>query len=89
MIEGGVLILSEKIAFENEQEQTEQTRLHEAFKRAQGYSELEISQKRAALENVLAPETLDAHVRRLTHIGFKNTQQWFRCFNFTSLLTWK
>ena len=56
---GGVLVLSEKLSFSNTAEQQRQTRLHEAFKRVQGYSELEIARKRAALENVLIPETLD------------------------------
>jgi len=86
---GGVLILSEKIAFDTEAENQAQIRLHEAFKREQGYSELEISQKRAALENVLIPETLDTHAKRLNVIGFRDTQLWFRCFNFASLLAWK
>lgn len=84
-----VLILSEKIAFDSPQENEAQTQLHEAFKREQGYSELEISQKRAALEDVLIPETLQTHINRLSTIGFRNTHAWFRCFNFVSLLAWK
>jgi tRNA (cmo5U34)-methyltransferase len=57
MCQGGVLIVSEKICFENEREQTDQTLWHHDFKRTQGYSDLEIAQKRNALEDVLRPET--------------------------------
>lgn len=55
---GGALILSEKIRFDSDDEQAIQTRLHHEFKRANGYSHLEISQKRSAIEQVLIPETL-------------------------------
>ena len=86
---GGVLVLSEKLAFDNKVEQQRQTRLHEAFKRAQGYSELEIARKRAALENVLIPETLDTHFQRLEAAGFRQAQLWFRSINFASMMAWK
>lgn len=89
MVDGGVLILSEKLAFDKETEQIRQTALHESFKRAQGYTELEISQKRAALENVLIPETRDIHIDRLHSCGFREAQMWFRSINFASFLAWK
>ena len=41
------------------------TDLHIAFKRANGYSELEIAQKRSAIENVMKPDSLDEHRERL------------------------
>ncbi|WP_375177607.1 carboxy-S-adenosyl-L-methionine synthase CmoA [Marinobacter mobilis] len=86
---GGVLILSEKIRFESEQEQDTQTRLHHEFKRANGYSDLEISQKRAAIERVLLPETLQQHRERLLNAGFDQVILWYQCFNFVSLLAIK
>ncbi|MFQ5581809.1 MAG: carboxy-S-adenosyl-L-methionine synthase CmoA [Mariprofundaceae bacterium] len=86
---GGVLILSEKIAFEDEEENQRQNELHEAFKRAQGYSELEISRKRTALENVLIPETEDTHHTRLKQAGFSESNTWFQCFNFISMIAEK
>ncbi|MFW5824933.1 MAG: carboxy-S-adenosyl-L-methionine synthase CmoA [Marinobacter sp.] len=86
---GGVLILSEKIRFECEAEQATQTRLHHEFKRANGYSDLEISQKRSALEQVLIPETLDDHRRRLEAAGFSNVMVWYQCFNFVSMLAFR
>jgi len=86
---GGVLILSEKIAFADKDENQHQIELHEAFKRAQGYSEMEISRKRTALENVLIPETLDTHHARLQGVGFAASHTWFQCFNFASMIAVK
>lgn len=86
---GGILILSEKIIFANDNEQDVQEALQLAFKKANGYSELEISQKRTALENVLIPDTLDLHQQRLKSTGFSRSQLWFQCFNFISLLAIK
>ncbi len=54
---GGALILSEKLRFEDDDEQALLTDLHIAFKRANGYSELEIAQKRSAIENVMKPDS--------------------------------
>lgn len=86
---GGVLILSEKIRFESETEQSVQTRLHHEFKRANGYSSLEISQKRTAIEQVLIPETIASHKERLMTAGFDQVLVWYQCFNFVSMLAIK
>jgi tRNA (cmo5U34)-methyltransferase len=83
---GGVLLLSEKIRFEDPAEETLQTDWHHAFKRARGYSDLEIARKREALENVLRPETLATHRRRLEQAGFTRVYRWFQGFNFVSLV---
>ncbi len=88
MLPGGALILSEKICFEG-MEQTLQEQLHWDFKRANGYSDLEVSQKRSALENVLLPETAQAHIDRLKSAGFSQASQWYQCFNFTSFIAIK
>lgn len=86
MLPGGCLVLSEKIRFAQEDENRIQDEMHTLFKRANGYSELEISQKRAALENVLIRETVDQHRHRLLEAGFSKAHQWFQCFNFVSLI---
>ncbi|WP_323752433.1 carboxy-S-adenosyl-L-methionine synthase CmoA [Marinobacter sp.] len=86
---GGVLVLSEKIRFESETEQDTQTQLHHEFKRANGYSDLEISQKRAAIENIMIPETLTTHKQRLLDVGFDQVLVWYQCFNFVSMLAIK
>lgn len=86
---GGVLLLSEKIRFDDSREDDGMTALYHDFKRANGYSDMEISTKREALENVLIPETLAVHRRRLRDAGLERAQCWFQCFNFASLLAWK
>ncbi|MEM9399600.1 MAG: carboxy-S-adenosyl-L-methionine synthase CmoA [Verrucomicrobiota bacterium] len=86
---GGVFVLSEKIAFEHSKMQDLSTELHHRFKKLHGYSDLEISQKRTALENVLIPETLKDHQKRLKEAGFKFCEVWFQCFNFCSLIAIK
>lgn len=86
LLPGGILVLSEKIAFDDEHLQALNVELHHAFKRANGYSELEIAQKRNALDNVLVPETLEAHRARIRGAGFTSCDVWFQCFNFASLV---
>ena len=86
---GGVLVLSEKIAMSTIPAQRIFTELHHGFKMAQGYSELEIGQKRTALEKVLLPETLEHHRQRLREVGFDTVEVWFQCFNFVSILAIK
>ena len=65
------------------------TEMYHAFKRANGYSDLEISQKRSALENVLLADTLDQHRDRLKQAGFSSCEVWFQCFNFASMVALK
>jgi len=86
LLPGGVLLLAEKLRFTDESEQAGQERMHFAFKRTNGYSELEISQKRAALERVLLPDTLDEHRERLRTAGYSQIWPWFQAFNFAALL---
>lgn len=89
MCAGGVLLISEKICFEDAQEQADQTVWHHDFKRAQGYSELEIAQKRDALEDVLLPETEAVHFKRLQEAGLCRPCRWFQCFSFASYIAFK
>lgn len=89
LLPGGILILSEKLAFDDTRQQELQTEMHHLFKKAQGYSELEISQKRSALENVLIPETFAVHRQRLVSLGFSSVEVWFQYFNFASMIALK
>ncbi|MDE0191860.1 MAG: methyltransferase domain-containing protein, partial [Gammaproteobacteria bacterium] len=79
---GGILIASEKLAagdyFDG---------LHLDFKRANGYSELEVSQKRAALENVMRVDSEDTHLDRFRDAGYR-ARVWFRCLNWASFVAW-
>ncbi|HIG36301.1 MAG TPA: methyltransferase domain-containing protein, partial [Oceanospirillaceae bacterium] len=86
---GGVLLLAEKVCFDDPAEQQLQVDLYHDFKRYQGYSDLEIAQKRAALENVLIPNTLEQHRQRLLDAGFSRVETCMQCFNFCALLAFK
>jgi tRNA (cmo5U34)-methyltransferase len=86
---GGILILSEKLAFMDPAEQQRQTDWHHDFKRSRGYSELEIAQKRDALERVLRPETAEVHHERLCQAGFGEVYNWFQGFSFASFVALK
>lgn len=86
---GGILILSEKIMLPDPTLNALLIEMYHQFKHAQGYSLLEISQKRSALENVLIPETLETHKTRLMHAGFRSVDTWFQCFNFASLIAFR
>ena len=83
---GGVLLLSEKIAPDDAILGELITELHHDFKRAQGYSELEIAQKRQALDNVLVAESLAVHRERLREAGFAAMDTWLQHTRFVSML---
>lgn len=86
---GGLLVVSEKYLATKKQENDWLVSAHEDFKRANGYSELEISQKRAALEDVLVRETLEAHHARFCQAGFNQSHTWFSYLNFASMVAVK
>jgi len=86
---GGLLLISEKISDSDDVCRDLLTDLHHDFKRANGYSELEIAQKRTALENVMRTDTLEVHQQRLSQAGFTHVTPWFQCFNFFSLIAIK
>ena len=86
---GGVLVLTEKVEYDDRQTQHSMTELYQAFKKVQGYSDLEIAQKRTALENVLIPDSKAVHLKRLKDCGFNEVIESFHCFNFVSFLAIK
>ncbi|MCP4471252.1 MAG: carboxy-S-adenosyl-L-methionine synthase CmoA [Gammaproteobacteria bacterium] len=86
---GGILVLSEKVEFADATESGRMQQLYAGFKKTMGYSDMEISQKRNALENVLVPDTEQQHLQRLQTLGFGEIYQCFRGFNFVSYLAIK
>lgn len=86
---GGTLVLSEKFSFEDADVGELLFNMHHDFKRANGYSELEISQKRSMLENVMLTDSVETHKARLRTAGFEHAELWFQCFNFGSLIALK
>ncbi len=84
LIPGGVLMVSEKTIHPNPCLSDLQIDFYYRFKRENGYSQMEISQKREALENVLIPETVAVHHDRLRRCGFADFDLWLKWFNFCS-----
>lgn len=86
---GGMLVLSEKIRHPSLSGNELLVDLHHQFKRNNGYSELEVSQKRAALEKVMLTDTFNEHETRLKKVGFSDVVMWYKCYNFTSMVAIK
>jgi tRNA (cmo5U34)-methyltransferase len=89
MNDGGILILSEKIIFEDEDLNKRQIEKYHNYKRLNGYSDIEISKKKDALENVLVPDSVETHKKRLHNAGFKTADVWHQAFNFISIVAEK
>jgi len=85
----GILLLSEKVIHQDATFNSLQQEFYYRFKKENGYSELEISQKREALENVLIPETIEDHRQRLSAAGFSRIDIWQKWFNFAALICQK
>lgn len=89
LVPGGILILSEKIKLGHETMDSAVIDLHHDFKRENGYSNLEISQKRTALENVMILDEYSVHEERLLSAGFEAVSIWYQQFNFVSFFAIK
>ena len=83
---GGVLILSEKVICEDTVFNDRFQESYYQYKKRRGYSELEIAQKREALENVLVPLSSRENKDMLLRAGFSRVETFFRWFNFVSLV---
>jgi tRNA (cmo5U34)-methyltransferase len=82
----GLLIVSEKVRHADAQLHEYYDTTHMAWKKANGYSDLEVSQKRTALENVMKIDTEEDHIERFNEAGFSHCVQWYRCMNWASFL---
>lgn len=89
MNDNGVFVLSEKIEDSDRKIEDLLVDLHHEQKKHNAYSESEIDRKRAAIESVLIPESLDTHRARLSGVGFRHVGVWLRHFNFVSLVAFK
>ncbi len=85
----GILLLTEKIIHPSKFIDNIQTQFYKKFKIENGYSRLEISQKRDALEKVLVPDTIETHENRILKAGFKHFNVWLKWFNFASMIAIK
>lgn len=89
LVPGGLLLLTEKIEHEQAPLAELERDWYYRFKAENGYSQLEISQKREALEQVLIPESCQEHEQRLRRCGFGQIALWLKWFNFAGFLCLK
>ncbi len=89
LLPGGILLLTEKTVHAHAGLSDLQQDFYYRFKAENGYSQMEISQKREALENVLVPETVETHLARLGEAGFRAVDTWLKWFNFASFIALK
>lgn len=89
LIPGGILLFCEKVIHADADIAALQQETYYAFKKENGYSDLEISQKREALDKVLVPESMECHLRRLKDVGFQTFDVWLKWFNFAAWLAIK
>lgn len=89
MVKNGVFILIEKVLTEEKPFNREFIDYYYDFKRRNNYSELEISQKREALENVLIPYKTSENINMLHEAGFDEVEVFFRWYNFTGIIAKK
>ncbi|MBL6970418.1 MAG: carboxy-S-adenosyl-L-methionine synthase CmoA [Campylobacterales bacterium] len=87
--EGGIFIFSEKIIYDDKILNKHCIDEYYDFKKTQGYSEFEISQKREALENVLIPYSEDENKKMIKEAGFKSCQTIFKWVNFATFIAFK
>ncbi len=86
---GGLLFLSEKVFDKNKFNEKLLYDLHHDYKKNKGYSALEIIRKQESLKNILTPETVTEHQKRLKRAGFNHNFTLLRYFNFISIIAIK
>ncbi len=87
--EGGRFVFSEKVIFDDTRFDKQMIDIYYDFKRSQGYSDYEISQKREALENVLIPFTINENIRMAKAAGFREVNTIFQWANFVTFVAKK
>jgi tRNA (cmo5U34)-methyltransferase len=87
--ENGCLILVEKVLGEDSMLNRMFIKYYYDMKRRNQYSDMEIAQKREALENVLIPYRLSENMDMLAKCGFRYTEIFFKWYNFTGIVAVK
>jgi len=86
LVPGGIFLITEKTVNSNSELADLQQEFYYRLKEENGYSKIEITRKREALENVLIPETVEAHMERLKNAGFSAIEIWFKWFHFAAFI---
>ncbi len=89
LVPGGALIVIEKILAEDSAFNRDFIKYYYDMKRRNHYSEMEISQKREALENVLIPYKLSENIALLRNAGFAHCEIFFKWYNFAGFIAKK
>ncbi|RXJ83422.1 carboxy-S-adenosyl-L-methionine synthase CmoA [Arcobacter sp. CECT 8985] len=87
--EKGIFIFSEKVISNDKILNKQSIDIYYEFKKNQGYSEYEISQKREALENVLIPYTDEENKKMILDAGFTHFETIFKWVNFATYIAIK
>jgi tRNA (cmo5U34)-methyltransferase len=85
----GCLLLTEKVLGEESMFNRQFISYYYGMKRRHNYSELAISQKREALENVLIPYKLEENKQLLRDSGFRMIDVFFKWYNFCGIIAVK
>jgi tRNA (cmo5U34)-methyltransferase len=89
MVKDGSLIIVEKILAEDSRFNRDFIKYYYDMKRRHNYSEMEIAQKREALENVLIPYKMSENITLLRDAGFEHCEIFFKWYNFTGIIAKK
>lgn len=89
LLPGGALIVIEKILAEDSAFNRDFIKYYYDMKRRNHYSEMEISQKREALENVLIPYKLSENITLFRNAGFAHCEVFFKWYNFAGIIAKK
>jgi len=89
LLPGGAIILVEKILAEDSSFNRDFINYYHNYKRRNHYSDMEISQKREALENILIPYKLSENISLLRNTGFEYCEVFFKWYNFAGLIAKK
>ena len=89
LISEGVFIMVEKVVCSSSVLNRMFIDFYLSFKKRKGYSELEIAQKREALENVLIPYRLEENTKLISDAGFQNIEIFFKWYNWVGLFAFK
>lgn len=85
----GILIMAEKLIYDDKVLAAQMIEIYENYKQKQGYSAFEIAQKRKALENILIPFSETENRQMLKNAGFKIVEVIFKWANFAVFLAKK
>ena len=86
LLPNGVLLLSEKIRFDDAQMEHDIRTWHHDYKAAQGYTQLEIKQKARDIQYSMQTDTLETLQQRISQAGFTKSTLWMRCYGFSSFV---